>query len=106
MLKDYKRFITNPDDDDNNNNNNDNNTSSSSQRWGGGKSFHSNKFISSQPPDFQPFLQELCITQQFDDFITKRLYSPGEPDVKFFDQSITAGGRLQWRLGLLLLLLL
>jgi pentatricopeptide repeat protein len=35
-------------------------------------------------------LTELCSTQQFDDFITKRLYTPNQPDVIFFDQSIDA----------------
>lgn len=52
--------------------------------------FHREEFIAAQNPENQPFLAELCGTQQFDDYITKRLYSPGEPDVIFFDQSIDA----------------
>jgi len=51
--------------------------------------FRSEDFVASQKSgEFQPFLQEFVLTQQFDDFITKRMYSPGEPDVTFFDQSI------------------
>lgn len=53
-------------------------------------SFNKEDFIASQKPENQPFLAGLCETQQFDDYLTKRLYSPGEPDVIFFDQSIDA----------------
>lgn len=56
--------------------------------WAGRPTFHSEDFVAAQRTDFQPFLQEFVLTQQFDDFITKRMYSPGEPDVTFFDQSI------------------
>ncbi|CAB9497973.1 DENN domain-containing protein 5B [Seminavis robusta] len=52
--------------------------------------FRKEDFIASQKPENQPFLAALCETQQFEDYITKRLYSPGEPDVIFFDQSIDA----------------
>ena len=49
------------------------------------------EFVASQRLDFQPFLEELCSTQQFDDFITRRIYNAGKaPDVTFFDQSIDA----------------
>lgn len=53
--------------------------------------FQTEEFVMSQRSDFQPFLEELTSTQQFDDFITKRIYNAGnEPDVAFFDQSIDA----------------
>jgi len=50
------------------------------------------KFIAAQKTDYQPFLRELCYTQQFDSFITKRLYhnAGNKPDVQFFDESISA----------------
>lgn len=47
-------------------------------------------FIGRAKAENVPFLNELCTTQQFDDFITRRMYSPGEPDLQFFDQSIDA----------------
>lgn len=47
-------------------------------------------FVSSQKDDTAPFLSEMCMTQSFDDFLTRRMYSPGEPDLIFFDQSIDA----------------
>jgi len=53
--------------------------------------FLTQEFIQSQPPDFHSFLEELIGTQQFDDFVTRRMYNAGDaPDVKFFDQSIDA----------------
>jgi len=53
--------------------------------------FLSDEFVNSQRPDFRPFLEELIGTQQFDDFVTRRLYNAADaPDVKFFDQSIEA----------------
>lgn len=56
-----------------------------------GGRFLADEFVNSQRPDFKPFLEELIGTQQFDDFITKRLYNAADaPDVKFFDQSIEA----------------
>lgn len=49
------------------------------------------EFVQSQLPEFQPFLEELTGTQQFDDFVTRRMYNVGKaPDVTFFDQSIDA----------------
>ena len=71
LFKDYRKFLTPPD----------------------GKepgSFNKEEFIASQKPENQPFLAGLCESQQFEDYVTKRLYSPGEPDVIFFDQSIDA----------------
>jgi hypothetical protein len=64
-----------------------------SSDWRGDKSelrFRSDDFVTAQRRDFQPFLEELVMTQQFDDFITKRIYSPDEPDIIFFDKTIDA----------------
>lgn len=71
LLKDYRQFATPPNDTEQG-------------------LFHKEDFIASQKPESQPFLAELCETQQFEDYTAKRLYSPGEPDVIFFDQSIDA----------------
>jgi len=71
LMKDYRRFLTPPDGNE-------------------PGVFNKEDFIASQKPENQPFLAELCETQQFEDYVTKRLYSPGEPDVIFFDQSIDA----------------
>jgi pentatricopeptide repeat protein len=54
----------------------------------GGAGFRTDQFVRSQKFDMQPFLKQLCQTQQFDNFVTKRLYSSGEADVLFFDQAI------------------
>lgn len=54
------------------------------------KSFKTEEFVSSQRADYRYFLREFCSTQQFDCFVTKRMYEPKSPDVIFFDQSITA----------------
>mmetsp|Transcript_7438 Transcript_7438/g.11316 ORF Transcript_7438/g.11316 Transcript_7438/m.11316 type:complete len:1413 (-) Transcript_7438:54-4292(-) len=69
MLRDYKRFMS---------------------KVGQRRAFREKEFISAQRPDFRPFLKAFCLTQHFDCFITKRMYHPKEPDVLFFDQSITA----------------
>ncbi|KAL7520493.1 hypothetical protein ACHAWX_005255 [Stephanocyclus meneghinianus] len=64
-----------------------------SSSWRGDKSglrFRADDFVAAQRRDFQPFLEELMSTQQFDDFITKRMYTSDEPDVVFFDKSIDA----------------
>ena len=53
-------------------------------------SFDRVAFIAGQRVDNVPFVSEMCLTQHFDDFLTRRLYSPGEPDLVFFDQSIDA----------------
>ena len=82
MLKDYRKFMpTLP---------------KEHQSWRGpgsvnGGRFLASEFVQSQPLDFQPFLEELTGTQQFDDFVTRRMYNAGKaPDVTFFDQSIDA----------------
>jgi len=83
MLKEYRKFLPV-----------EANGGTSQASWRGGNSdlrFQTEDFVLSQRPDFQPFLEELTSTQQFDDFITKRIYNAGnEPDVTFFDQSIDA----------------
>jgi len=84
MLKDYRKFLPpSPKD-----------TRSSWRDFGGidgGGRFMVEDFMKAQRPEFQPFLEELVGTQQFDDFITKRMYNAGNaPDVTFFDQSIDA----------------
>jgi len=71
LLKDYRKFLSPPEGNSPGN-------------------FDKEDFITSQKSENQPFLWELCETQQFEDYLTKRLYSPGEPDVIFFDQSIDA----------------
>jgi pentatricopeptide repeat protein len=83
-LKGYSNFLRTPDSES------PESPSSIHKRWSQHRSFDRDGFIASQRPEFQPFVKELCMTQQFDDFITKRLYSPGESDVIFFDQSIDA----------------
>ncbi len=82
MLKDHRKFMpTLP---------------KEQQSWRGAGSVHggrflASEFVQSQPLDFQPFLEELIGTQQFDDFVTRRMYNAGKaPDVTFFDQSIDA----------------
>jgi hypothetical protein len=69
MLRDYKKFIT---------------------VHNGNKTFKTKEFIASQRSDHRFFLREFCATQQFDCFLTKKMYEPGAPDILFFDQSITA----------------
>jgi DENN (AEX-3) domain/uDENN domain/dDENN domain len=51
-------------------------------------SFDVAAFLAAQPAHSAPFLYQMCMSQQFDSFITRRMYSPGEPDLIFFDQSI------------------
>ena len=53
-------------------------------------SFDRAAFIAECRVDNIPFLSDMCSTQQFDDFLTRRMYSPGEPDLVFFDQNIDA----------------
>ncbi|KAL7580818.1 hypothetical protein ACA910_001095 [Epithemia clementina (nom. ined.)] len=53
-------------------------------------SFDMAEFLRAQPQNSLPFMEGICTTQQFDDFITRRMYSPGEPELVFFDQSIDA----------------
>lgn len=54
------------------------------------KSFKTQAFIDSQKADYRHFLREFCETQQFDCFVTKRMYEPNASDIIFFDQSIQA----------------
>lgn len=61
-----------------------------SKRWTNRKTFDREGYVAWQKPEHQEFYNGICMTQQFDDFVTKRMYSPGEPDVIFFDQSIDA----------------
>lgn len=76
LLKDYRRYLV---------------TASKPASGATTKpSFDRVAFLSSQKVDRAEFLVELCSTQQFDDFLTRRMYSPGEPDLVFFDQSIDA----------------
>jgi hypothetical protein len=52
--------------------------------------FHT-EFVQSATSEFRPFLEELAMTQQFDDFVSKRMFDAKKaPDVIFFDQSIDA----------------
>jgi pentatricopeptide repeat protein len=87
VFKDYRKFLHTPDAD----------TpasptlgSSDWLRWSKRRSFNWKGFVASQKPEYSTYLTELCMTQQFDDFITKRLYTPELPDIIFFDQSIDA----------------
>eukprot|EP00957_Ditylum_brightwellii_P163016 12413353-Ditylum_brightwellii.AAC.1 len=60
------------------------NSGSKSKQWVARCDFKADKFIESQCVDFQPFLEEQCIiTHIFDEFVTKRMYNPNEPDVTF-----------------------
>eukprot|EP00956_Cyclotella_meneghiniana_P035000 scaffold110197_cov67-Cyclotella_meneghiniana.AAC.1 len=53
--------------------------------------FKIDEFVQASSADFRPFIEELTMTQQFDDFITKRMFDAKKaPDVIFFDQSIEA----------------
>ena len=83
MLKDYSKYMPSTQSDQ-----------QSSWRGSGAMDdgrFRTSEFVQNQPPDFQPFLDELTMTQQFDDFVTRRMYNAGDaPDIKFFDQSIDA----------------
>lgn len=87
LLKDYRRFLNIPDSDTPLSPNPD---TTGWSPWSKKRFFNRDGFLSSQKPEHQPYLSELCATQQFDDFITKRLYSPEVPDIIFFDQSIDA----------------
>jgi pentatricopeptide repeat protein len=87
VLKDYRKFLTIPKSD-----------ALLSPEPGAGdwlgwskrRSFDGEGFIAAQKQEYLAYLSEFCGTQQFDDFITRRLYSPEMPDLIFFDQSIDA----------------
>jgi len=79
ILEDYRRFLSYK------------STPDAPSQWQASNHvFYMKGFISAQRSHFRPFLEDFCRTQLFDDFITKRMYNPEEPDVMFFDQSITA----------------
>mmetsp|Transcript_3652 Transcript_3652/g.6593 ORF Transcript_3652/g.6593 Transcript_3652/m.6593 type:complete len:1307 (+) Transcript_3652:173-4093(+) len=86
VLQDYRKFLPE-------NANLDARTS-----WRAGKDdglsdlrFQEEEFVAHAPSEFQPFLEELTITQQFDDFVTRKMHNAADaPDIKFFDQSIDA----------------
>lgn len=87
ILKDYRRFLHIPVD----------SVSQSAEsipgdwlQWNQRRSFDREGFMRSQKTECNPYLSRLTLTQHFDDFITKRLYSPEMPDIIFFDQSIDA----------------
>lgn len=52
--------------------------------------FDQKAFLAQQKSNNIPFISEMCMSQQFNDFLTRRLHSPGDPDLIFFDQSIDA----------------
>ena len=53
--------------------------------------YRKDEFVAAAASEFQPFLEELAQTQQFDDFVTRRMHNAVDaPDIKFFDQSIDA----------------
>jgi len=61
--------------------------------WRGGDRlcFKKEEFVAKAEKDFQPFLASLVQTQQFDDFVTRKMHNAADAaDIKFFDQSIDA----------------
>lgn len=87
MLKDYRHFLRIPGESAGQGNDN---PGGDWLQWNQRLSFDRDAFIRSQKAEYNPYLARLTLTQQFDDFITKRLYSPEMPDIIFFDQSIDA----------------
>ncbi len=85
MLKDYRRFLQNPGSSESNDP-----VPGDWLQWNQRRSFDREGFLRSQKAEYNPYLSGLTLTQHFDDFITKRLYSPEMPDIIFFDQSIDA----------------
>jgi len=84
LLQDYRKFL--PKDADMG--------KRSDWRGKGGLSdlrFQKDEFVAAANGEFQPFLWELAMTQQFDDFVTRKMHNATDaPDIKFFDQSIDA----------------
>lgn len=66
MLRDYKKFVATD------------------------HGFNTKDFIRSQRSDYKLFLKEFCHTQQFDCFVTKKIFHSQDPAILFFDQSINA----------------
>jgi len=71
----------------------------SSWRGGGGEGgggpsslrYRKEEFVAAADKDYQPFLDALVQTQQFDDFVTRKMHNASDAaDIKFFDQSIDA----------------
>ena len=87
LLKDYRKFLHIP---DTSKLGSPSPSSADWFQWSANHEFDTKKFIKAQKAEYKSYLSELCSTQQFDDFITKRLYSPELPDIIFFDQSIDA----------------
>ncbi len=54
----------------------------------GGAGFRTGQFLRPLRQERRNFLKELINTQMFDEFVTKRLYGSGAPDVTFFDRAI------------------
>ena len=53
-------------------------------------SFDQIGFMASCRVDNVAMMTQFCQTQHYHDFLARRMYSPGEPDLVFFDQSIDA----------------
>jgi pentatricopeptide repeat protein len=53
-------------------------------------SFNQLGFMSSRRADNVALMFQFCQTQHYHNFLSRRMYSPGEPDLIFFDQSIDA----------------
>jgi len=77
-LKNYRNFLVEPGTDGTGDD-------SELNRWSQCASFRTDEFLATQRAEYQPFLQELCSTQQFDEFICKRR---GLPAILFFDQTV------------------
>lgn len=70
VLKDYNRFLV-------------------SSEHPANSSFDSAGFVEYHKQENAAFLFELCETQQFGDFISRRLFCQNEPDMAFFDDKIS-----------------
>jgi pentatricopeptide repeat protein len=53
-------------------------------------SFDQVAFMANLRADNVALMSQFCQTQHYHDFLSRRMYSPGEPDLVFFDQSIDA----------------
>ena len=73
FLRDYRAYLFLPA--------NDNNKTPSFDQVG---------FMASCRADNVAMMTQFCQTQHYHDFLARRMYSPGEPDLVFFDQSIDA----------------
>ena len=90
VLQDYRKFLPSDDDDE------DGSSMKARSTWRGKEGLSSlryqkEEFVAAAPTEFQPFLEQLSISQQFDDFVTRKMHNAADaPDIKFFDQSIDA----------------